>query len=471
MGIEARKISRWDVLRLQLLVTIPASLWGLVVPNRFFVWLLSRWDAGRCTNRFFLELRRKYACDHLWGWFPSRRTLLVLDPESTDAVLRSGENAADPKLKKEAFSLFVPDALVVSSGDEWSVRRHFNTTVLALGGPHPHEDAFREIVVREVDQLTAGRAGALLRWKDFALLGERISHQIILGSGRVDPEMTAQLARAAWRGNLWPLLWKSRRAFSAFYERMDRYLGAYRAFDQGSRRGREANGEPVPASCLMHQSAKLIEEGKVAPATRVPMQIGFWFYVMKDALELHVARTLALIAAHPEVQERVRAETRKAPESTAQAIRDFGYLDACIREQLRLWTPVPILLRRAVKPFSLRGEIAIQPEQQILMHVGFYHRDPRFFGELADQFSPDRATGAFPPVYFFSHDRQSCAGESLVRFLLKAVLALLLAKFRFELISPGIAPNRVPYLYDHFGIKLRIQPDAPPRLSSRSSEP
>jgi len=456
MGIAARKISLLDTLRLQVFVSIPTSLWGLVVPNRFFVWCLSRLNAGRCTIRFFAELREKYRSDHLWAWFPFGKTLLVFDPKTMDAVLRSEENAADPFLKKRALSMFVPDALVISSGDEWSDRRRFNKNVLALGRPHPHEDAFREIVFREVDQLTAGRAGAALRWTDFEVLGERISHQVILGSGQIEPEMTAQLARMARRGN-WPF-WRNRRAFSAFYERLERHLAAHRAFDQGSRRGQQANGEPVSTRCLM-QDVKLLEQGSTTPTTRVPMQIGFWFFVMKDALELHVARTLALIAAHPAVQDRTREEIRKAQKSTAQAINDFGYLDACIREQLRLWTPVPILLRRAVKDFSLPGEIDIRRAQQILIHTGCYHRDPRFFGEFADKFSPDSVTEEFPPVYFFSDGRQSCAGESLVTFLLKAALAQLLAKFRFELVAPGIAPGRIPYLYDHFGIKLRIHPD------------
>lgn len=457
MGITVRKISLADNFRLQVYVSIPAFLWGLVVPRRFFVWCLARWDEGRYTARFFSGLREKYRAELLRGWFPFRSTLLVLDPESIDAVLKSDENAADPFLKKRAVSRFVPDALVISSGDEWSDRRRFNEKVLALGLPHPHRDAFREIVFREVDQLTAGRAGAVLRWTDFELLGERVSHQVILGSGQIEPEMAAQLRRAARSGNL--ALWRNRGALSAFYAWIERHLSAHRAFDSGSRRGRQVNGEPVSTRCLMHKGVELLEEGGTTPATRVPAQMGFWFFVIKDAMELHVARTLALISAHPAVQDRVRREIREAPEPTAQAIDDFGYLEACVREQLRLWTPVPILLRRAVKPFSLRGEVAIGPEQQILIHTGFYHRDPRFFGEHADRFSPDAAKGGFPPVYFFSDHRQSCAGMSLAMFLLKTALAFLLAKFRFELIAPGIASDRIPHLYDHFGIRLRIHAD------------
>jgi cytochrome P450 len=89
------------------------------------------------------------------------------------------------------------------------------------------------------------------------------------------------------------------------------------------------------------------------------------------------------------------------------------------------------------------------------MHTGFYHRDSQVFGEVADRFSPGAVTSAFPPVYYFSGHRQSCVGEFLARFLLKATLASLLARFRFELVAPRIVPARIPYLYDHFKIELR----------------
>jgi cytochrome P450 len=206
----------------------------------------------------------------------------------------------------------------------------------------------------------------------------------------------------------------------------------------------------------MHESAIAPLKDRSAAAS----QIGFWLFVLKDAVELHVARTLALIAAHPEIQERVRREIRKAPTLTAQAVHGLHYLEACIEEQLRLWTPVPILLRRATKPFSLGGAIEIQENDQILMHTGYYHRDPRVFGKDTDKFSPDRVTPGRPPVYVFSGHRQSCAGEFLARFLLKAALAALLARFRFELVAPEITLGRIPYLYDHFKIELRPLADA-----------
>lgn len=453
MAGEVGKASWWDTLRLQIFVSVAAFLWGLVAPNPLFVSLLSRWDVGRATNRFLGELRRKYRADRLWVWFPGGRTLLVLDRQGMDAVLASAANAADPTLKKHALSQFIPDALVISSGGEWQDRRRFNEKVLASGEPHPHRDAFLEIVLREAHRLGAGRPGEL-RWADFRSLGERISHQVVLGSGQIKPEMTAQLGRMVRRSN-WYILPRHRQSFAAFYEQIDRDLARHCAAIREPGRGQRSGGEPVPTHCLMHESAEAMESGGATALTRVPAQVGFWFFVLKDVLELHVARTLALIAAHPEVQDRVRAQIRDASPLTAYAIDGLHYLEACLHEQLRLWTPIPILLRRAVKSFSLPGGTTIEAGQQILIHAGHYHRDPGVFGEIADRFSPDAAAQGIPPAYYFSQGRQSCAGQSLARFLLKATLASLLARFRFELVAPGLEGGRVPCSYDHFRIVLR----------------
>ncbi|MEO8752811.1 MAG: cytochrome P450, partial [Casimicrobiaceae bacterium] len=379
MATETREISRTDWLRLQLCLTLPTFLLGLVAPNRFFVWLLVKCTGGKQSANLFRHLREKYGCDHLWVRFPFRRTLVVMAPATMDAVLSSDANAPDPSLKKRALSRFVPDDLIISSNLEARERRDFNTGTLDLGKPHRHSEAFVTIATAEAARLTADRA-ATLRWADFQSLGERISHQVILGMGQHEPELARNLARMITFSNV---LLRFGPGFSAFYDRMDQLL---------------ARKEPVSAAdCLMHDAAGSLADGSAGKATRVPAQIGFWFFVLKDAIELHGARTLALLAAHPEIQQRARQEILSAGPLTATAIEGLRYLEACIAEQLRLWTPVPILLRRAEKSFLLRDDIPIEADEQILIHAGAYHRDPRVFGDLADVFSPDAARGpGFP---------------------------------------------------------------------------
>jgi hypothetical protein len=269
--------------------------------------------------------------------------------------------------------------------------------------------------------------------------------------------MAVQLARLAKRGNLGalvPFVPRDRHAFAAFYEQIDRHLDRHRAAHKAAPPG----GPPPQHACLMHDGAALLDKGTATAATRVPNQVAFWFHVLKDAIELHVARTLALIAAHPGVQDRVRAEIRAAPALTAEAIDALPLLDACLREQLRLWTAVPILLRRVHQPFALRDAIRLEAGQQILIHAGFQHRDPGG-GEAVDRFAPDAAP-EWSHLLVFSRHNQSCAGLFLARFVLKAALASLLAKHRFELLAPSIGSGRIPHLCNHFEIELRPLADA-----------
>jgi len=438
MAVEVRTLSWWDTLRLQWHVALPAFFLGFVAPNRGFLSWFARRGGGRGAMRLLASLRDKYRCDHLWCWFPVGRTLLVLAPESIEAVLRSDANAADPFLKKAALSRFVPDSLVISSGDAWRARRPFNETALDLGRPHRHHDTFGEIARREAGSLT-GAGSRELRWSDFRALGERVSQQIVRGVDQVSSELSAELGRLVGCSNF---LVRQRTAFAAFYERVERDL------DHANASG--------PAACLLRDSATLVADGSTTAITRVPAQVGFWLFVLEDAVELHVARTLALIAAHPDVQQRVRDEIRAAGGANGQAIDRLHYLEACIMEQLRLWTPVPLLMRRATRSFALRDAIPVEEGRQLLIHAGFHHRDPRIFGAHADRFAPDAVVGGgFPDVYVFSAHRQGCAGRSLVMFILKATLAALLRDSRFELAAPAIEPSRIPYLFDHFNLRLR----------------
>jgi hypothetical protein len=367
----------------------------------------------------------------------------VLAPATIDAVLASSDNAPDPPLKRRAISRFAPGSLVMSDDGAQGGRRTFNTSALDLGRLHRDAETFARIAAGEVRRMLDARTDAL-RWSDFESLGKRVSHQIILGPGRIDDVLADDLARMLRRANL---LLRDEASFHAFRARVGASLG-------------RNEGAPM-APCLL-DTARALAGGRASQSTCVTSQIAFWFFVLKDAVELHVPRTLALIAAHPDVQTKVRCDIREAGELTAQAIDRLRYLEACVIEQLRLWTPVQMLLRRAVKRCLVGGE-TVEAEQQLLIHAGFYHRDRRVFGRVAHAFSPDQAAaGALPPVYMFSAHGRSCAGQSLVIFVLKSTLASMLARFRFELVRPAIKPGRIPYLYDHFDIELRPVPDALP---------
>ncbi len=438
----SRAISWWDTLRLQLFVGVPVILWGVVAPQRLGVRLVVWLDWGRRTRAFLAALRERYGCDYLLAWFPFswHRTLLVLDPLGIDALLASEASSADPWLKKRALSRFVPDGVIISNDGPWRERRAMNDAVLAPGRPHPQREQFARIAKAEVEHLLAdGRQS--LGWADFQWLAERVAHQVLLGAGNVAPSASVQLTRLGRRAN-WLLRHKP--AFVAF--------DAWLLQELASRR----DGDGAAARCPVGDAARRLPTGAGVSRLGVPSQVGFWFFVLKDAIELHVARTLALLAIHPAEQERACVAACAADLQAPEAIDGQHFLDACLLEQLRLWTPVPLLLRRAEHGFALRETIQLTAERQLLVHAAFHHRDARQFGERADRFRPDAVEDG-PPLLVFSRHRQSCAGETLVRFVLKAVLAALLARARFTLVRPALQASDLPLQIDHFALRLHLE--------------
>lgn len=436
----SRAISWWDSLRLQLYIALPVALWGVVAPRRLGVPLVVWLDWGRRTRAFLAALRERYGCEYLRVWFPVRSTLLVLDPLGIDTLLAGKANSADPWLKKRALSRFVPDGVIISSDWPWRERRDFNESVLALGRPHPQRERFARIAAAEAERLL-GDGRVSLVWADFERLAERVAHQILLGPDCVAPQASVQLARLAGCAN-WLL--RHRSAFRAFH--------AWLGHELTSRRG-----DAGAALCPVGDAARRMPTDSAAPdPLGVPSQVGFWFFVLKDAIELHAARTLALLAVHPPAQERACAQARAADMPAPEAIEQQRFLEACLLEQLRLWTPVPLLLRRATEAFPLRDAIEVPAHQQLLVHAAFHHRDARQFGARADRFMPD-AVADGPPLLVFSRHHQSCAGETLVRFVLKAVLAALLARARFALVRPTLQAGDLPLQINHFALRLHVE--------------
>jgi cytochrome P450 len=266
----------------------------------------------------------------------------------------------------------------------------------------------------------------------------------LLGPGCIAPQASVQLARLSGWANL---LLRHRPAFAAFHAWLRGQLAS---------RG----GNDGAALCPVSDAARRMANDAAGPDLGVPSQLGFWFFVLKDAIELHVARTLALLAAHPSEQDRACAQARTAGLPAPEAIDAQHFVEDCLLEQLRLWTPVPLLLRRAKHGFALRDTIAVAAKRQLLVHAAFHHRDERHFGARADRFMPD-AVADGPPLLVFSRHRQACAGETLVRFVLKALLAALLARARFTLVRPTLQVGDLPLQIDHFALRLRIERDAP----------
>jgi cytochrome P450 len=419
------------------------GLLGFVVLERWALVLFGWLGAGRVLNGFTAGIAHRYDDpDALWADLKFKRFLVLVSTQAIDAALASPANTADPWIKKAAVQAFAPNALTISTLPELPSRRAYNECVLGfrqpgeLPRPPRHADAYASIVDAAVRSMPGGR----MRWRDFQRLARVISHQVMFGAGESEPAMARRMSRMTRAANaLLPLIWTRKRFARALDARM-----------AAARHGK------ADAASLVAESARCLG---AAGGLDVSGQASFWFFVLQDALELHVARTLVLIVSSEPARRSAVDEARNLARPLADRA-PISHIECCVRESLRLWTPVPLLLRRVIGPMDILSDVGLRTDDWMLIDAAAHHRNEARFGDGANRFDPFAiGSDVFPKTYYFSDGLQSCAGQYLAMHLVVQTIAALLQRFDFQLVGARVDPMQVPHLFDHYGVEF----DATPR--------
>jgi len=318
-------LSLRDNLLYNLYYAAPMALQGAFTRSRFWVSFWTRWHRDPAAVRFVTGLRTRFGRDVLYLRLPTSRVLLMLDREGIGHVLDNSPMVyADGQLKRDGMRVFQPNAVTISRGDDWRVRRHFNEAVLNFGCPvHQYAEGFLQIIRDEIAP-AAGPAPRFRCWEDFDGLFERIALQIIFGrSARHDTILTGLLRKMMREANR-PIKPKRSPYFDAFYTRLSAYL---------------SRAEP----------GSLVALCRAVPATedtKVENQIPHWMFAAWETLAINTVRALALILAHPHAEQRVRQEMAGTDTTSAAGIHRLDYLEACLQEAMRLWPTTPVFCVR-----------------------------------------------------------------------------------------------------------------------------
>lgn len=151
--------------------------------------------------------------------------------------------------------------------------------------------------------------------------------------------------------------------------------------------------------------------------------------------------TLCVLCQYPDIQRRLREEIRanlpdpRSPTSCVSAsdIDNLPYLNAVCNETLRVYTPIPITLRVAVRDTSLLGRL-IPKGTTIFIPPWAVNTSKELWGKDAAEFKPDRwmgpgnaNTGGAESNYSFLtffHGPRSCIGQSFARAELACLVAV-----------------------------------------------
>ena len=204
-------------------------------------------------------------------------------------------------------------------------------------------------------------------------------------------------------------------------------------------RRRDADGRTDLLSVLVSQRTP---DGRAFTDDEVKLTLLPLAFAGHETTSMALSWALHLLADHPDLQRRVRAEVRSevgARSITGDDVSRLPFTGAVLHETLRLYPPIWGFGRSAVRDTEL-GPYSIPAGTTIFASQWVLHRDRRHFHD-PDAFNPDRWAGglasrlprcAFMP---FGAGPRRCLGSNFA--VLEAVIALATVCARFELRPAG----------------------------------
>ncbi len=182
-------------------------------------------------------------------------------------------------------------------------------------------------------------------------------------------------------------------------------------------------------------------------------QVAIFFLAGHETSASALSWALYLLATHPEVQEAVAVEAAGL-EPAFSALSRLKLTRDVFREALRLYPPVPMMVRETVKPEEFRGRAVKRGAQVVLSswHLGRHER----IWENPDGFDPARwgreenraaARDGWLP---FSSGPRVCTGAGFAMLEGVLMLAMLVKAFRFEAVD-----GRVPVPVAHLTVRAK----------------
>ncbi|XP_010547873.1 PREDICTED: cytochrome P450 71A14-like [Tarenaya hassleriana] len=170
------------------------------------------------------------------------------------------------------------------------------------------------------------------------------------------------------------------------------------------------------------------------------------FIAATDTTEALMEWSMTELLRHPECMETLRDEIRTISSDksyvTEEDVRNMKYLEAVIKETLRLHPSAPLLVpRQCIEDVKLKG-YDIAAGTQVLINFWAIGRETATWGQDAEEFKPERHLGSsvdfrgqdakFIP---FGAGRRLCPGVGFALVIAQLVLANVVNRFNWRTVS------------------------------------
>ncbi|GBO35199.1 Cytochrome P450 4V2, partial [Araneus ventricosus] len=169
-------------------------------------------------------------------------------------------------------------------------------------------------------------------------------------------------------------------------------------------------------------------------------EVDTFMFAGHDTSSVTVSWVLYCLGVYQEIQKKVHEElenifeTEENNKISRETLTRMKYLECVIKETMRLYPTVPIILRENNQPLKVLGHI-IHPRTTCGIFIFGLHRDPESFPDPEifdpDRFLPENSKNRHPYAFVpFSAGPRNCIGQKFAMMEMKTIISSILRRFR-----------------------------------------
>ncbi|XP_078574395.1 cytochrome P450 4A4-like isoform X2 [Branchiostoma floridae x Branchiostoma japonicum] len=212
------------------------------------------------------------------------------------------------------------------------------------------------------------------------------------------------------------------------------------------------------------------EDGNGLTDAEIRDEVDTFMFEGHDTTASGLAWTLYCLARHPGHQEKCRKEAQEVlqgrPDVTWEDLPSMKYITLCIKESLRIYPPVPKILRELEEPLTFPDGKTVQKGTTIFVGLQRMHHNPNIWDRPEEydplRFSPDKSSRRHPYTFLpFSAGPRNCIGQHFAMNELKTAVALILQRFRLtpdDSLPEPVPVHKIVLRANSPGLFLKINP-------------
>ncbi|PWH13673.1 MAG: cytochrome P450 [Anaerolineae bacterium] len=432
---------------------LPPGTFGLPIVGETFEFIQS-------PNDFVNRRRAKYGeifCSNILG----ANTVFLGTPEANRWIF-SGENKYLVNKWSYAISrLLGAQGVAMLVGEAHAKRR-------AQLSPHFKHDAMAEFVgsIQKIAERHlenwANLGGETSIIERVRLMAFEIATVFIFGATPIDIPYLNRLFRD-WTGGMFDPLAPLNLPFTPFGRALRAKQAMFDYLEPIIRKRMELAEQPF--DILGSMISVRDENGQPLSLETILHEVQVQLFAGHDTTVTATSNLMMLLALHPDVLERARAEQSACAHITTfdlDSLKHMPYLEQVINEGLRFIPPVNGAFRMAVEDLEYEG-YRIPKGWVVLYSPNRTHAlppwtEPQTFDP--DRFSPERAEHKQKPFTFipFGGGPRMCLGRNFAMVEMSIILALLLRHYEWEL-TPGqdLSLSPLPFPLPRGGLRAHFR--------------